>query len=256
MSQEELEAKAAEEKAAEEAKEAADKLAAENQGKNEEEIAEEARLAEIQEQEKAAAAKAAEEHKEKSRLGRRMSAMEERMNDFIDKASQVLTQPQKSIDTELNEDEYLTVKSFNKIMQMHANEAAKGEADKAREDMLYSRSYVKEINNIGDTVEDEEVHLKVMQLITDKTPGAKYNVKSSKDPVAAAQINYNRALRSLSGKTKSKINLKHDPNLPPAGNPTQTKVKTEPEIVLSPEAKEYMRITNTTEKEARELMKK
>jgi hypothetical protein len=248
---EELENKAAEELAAEEAKAAAEKEAAENQ-KSEEEIAEEARLAE---EEKIAAAKAAEEHKEKSKLGRRVSEMEDKMNDFLDKAGQILNQPQRTSTTsDLNEDDYMTVGSFKKLMQEQTNEMRVEADKKARQDMLYGRAYEKEINDIGDTVDDAETHLKVMKLITED--GSPFNKRSSKDPKAAAQINYNKALRSLSSKSSPQPKLKGDKKLPPAGDASKTTIKTTPDIKLDAAALEYMRITGMDEKEAKELMSK
>ena len=250
---EELEAKAAEEKAAEEAKTAADKLAAENP-KSEEEIAEEAKLAEEQ---NAATAKAAEEHKEKSKIGRRMSVMEDKMNDFIDRASQALTQPQRKPETsDLDDGEYMTVGSFRKIMKEQANEMKEESDNKANQDKLYGRAYEKELANIGDKIDDEEMHLQVMKLVTDRAQGAKFNVRSSKDPAGAAQINYYEALRSLSGKSTGKIpKLKGDKNLPPAGSSTVTKIKTETGITITPEIQEYMNKTGMKEEEVKELLK-
>jgi len=156
-----------------------------------------------------------EAHKESSRLGRRQSAMEKKMADFMEQTSETLNSlvKQNKPKIELSDDtEYMTVGDFKKLQQHQINEQTQAEQDKAKEDMLYGRGYESELNSIGDESDDENLHIQVMKLVTEE--GSKFNVRSSVDPKAAAQINYNKALRSIDSKSTEKAKLKGDKKLP------------------------------------------
>lgn len=248
---EEMEVKAEEAVSPEEGN--ADK-SAENQAGEVQETPEQVEEREGQER---VAAEKAEAHQESSRLGRRLSAMEERMSDFLDQANQTFRkQGKEDVTKGLDEDENMTVGAFKKMLHQQSIEQADSSRAEKETQYNYGREYERELKNIGLSNDDEALHLKAIRLVTqDKS---EFNVKSHKDPSAAAQINYLKALNHLkSGKDiPAKPNLKGDKNLPPAGKNTQTNPKTEPEIELNDEILDYMKTTNMSMEEAKKLLKR
>ena len=196
------------------------------------------------------------EHKANSKLGRKFTDLQAQMLAIAEENREILkmmSNPKKTV--ELDEGEYATVGSIKAILKQQEEEKAELAREQSRTDMIYARGYETELQNIADEVDDEDTHIQVMKLVTED--GSKYNVRSSNDPSAAAQINYNRALRSLKTGSKPtlKANLKGDKNLPPAGGKTKTGAKAEKEIVFSAEQLDYLARTNTSVEEAKKLMK-
>jgi len=196
-------------------------------------------------------------HKESSRLGRRQSAMEKKMADFMEQTSEAISSlvKQSKPKVELSDDgEYMTVGDYKKLMQHQANEQTLADNEKTKADRLYGQGYESELNSIGDTADDEDIHMQVMKLVTDPKDFT-YNTRSSVDPTAAAQINYNRALRDVLKKQEKgdKPKLKGDKKLPQSASATKKGDKPVKEMVFSPEAEEYMKITGTSREEAEKL---
>lgn len=257
------EGQAAEEKAAggiAEETAAAERKAAEDtkrfEGKSEDEIAEmkvadEKKVAE----DKRIAEEKAEEHKEKSKLGRRISKMEDALTSFMERTDLMLTpqvKPQKNPLDEMEDGDFVSVKDLKEFIRLDRESR---DTQSQAESQKYGKSYTKALDKIGAKMEDEELHLKVLKLVTDE--GSIYNVRSADDPTAAAQINYYKALHSLGGKgAPAKPNLKGDKDVPPAGAATKTKAKATDDIEFDQDALDYIKRRGLTPEKAKELMKK
>jgi len=188
-----------------------------------EETKEEAESTEEELESQAEAEKAMEAHKESSKLGRKMADMDKRLNDFMERQTQMM-ETMSSANTApvaIDPDETMTVGTYNMLKQQEALETENARIKQQNFNNKYAREYESEINNIGDTVDDDDLHMQILKLTTDPN-GGKYNVQSSADPTAAAQINYNKAMRDvLKGDVGKKAsNLKHDKRLPPKGGKT------------------------------------
>jgi len=184
-----------------------------------------------------------------------MADMQRRMDEFMERTTNVLDTIAKPKNTiEVDEGEYATVGTIKALLHQQEEAKLNREIEIERKNIAYGRAYEAELLNIADEADDEELHMQVMKLVTED--GSKYNVKSSNDPSAAAQINYNKALRAVkSGNTGKKINLKGDKNLPPSGSKTKTGIKVEKEIDFGQDALDYMARVGMSVEEAKKLIK-
>lgn len=190
----------------------------------------------------------AEGHKESSKLGRRISAMEDQMNSFFERADNIFTrQNNDNAITEIADDEYLTAKQVNDILSTRDQKEAENQNK-------YSRDYIKQIRSIEQRNEvDEETHLKVVALISNED--GKFNKASHQDPTAACEINYLKALNYLKSRDKKDLKLKGDNNTPPAGDGTKIISKKEKELELDNDTLEYMKRRGISTEKAKEYLK-
>lgn len=189
----------------------------------------------------------AEAHKETSKFGRRLTAMEETMNTFLENASAIFVNKNNSSNEEkrIDGDDYLTL---NDLQRLQAEQSKKQQESNA----VYGKSYIKHIKTLGDRDGiDEEIHLQAMKLTTDDD--GKFNVRSSDDPRAAAEINYLKALMYLQ-KGKKTVERTPDNNLPPGVSATKTEHKKAEDVELDAEAQEYATRRGISLEKAKKLL--
>ena len=180
--------------------------------------------------------------------------MEKRFDAFMERTEMLITPQSKAPESPLDglsDDDVVDVKTLKTYLSRVEESRIEEENAEAQR---YGRGYAKTLKDIGASMEDEELHLKVVKLVTED--GSKFNVRSSNDPAAAAQINYYQALSSLGTKTKEKPNLKKDPNLPPAGGTQATNRKTDDDLNLSKADLEYIERRGLTKDQVKKFMKK
>ena len=188
------------------------------------------------------------EHKESSKLGRRISAMEESMTSFIENANTVLSSGNKpQQEDQISDTDYMTVGDFKKIQTQQS-------VDSQNANLIYGKTYVKHIKDMGDRENiPEEVHLQAMKLTTDDD--GKFNKTSHKDPSAAAEINYYQALNYIQAQAgKPGSTRKADQDLPPSGDATTNSLKKVDDIELDDETKEYAKRRGISLEKAKELL--
>lgn len=227
----------------------------------------ESTYAENESQDAKGGASADDEHKEKSKLGIRVSKMERGIESIKDEIrsnfeklmeSQRSQQPTRDEFNEIPDDEYLTGKQVKELLRKHVPEIAeKVTVDRqnlmANSKKKYVDTYLDTFASMSETEElSDEESKKVYQTMLEK-----FDVDHSKgtNPSGDAQINFYRALRFME-KSKTKNPLKGGkPEIPiGVGGGDIVKGKATPTIKLSPEAEAFMRSIGKDEKWAKEAL--
>lgn len=161
------------------------------------------------------------EHRERSQLGRRVSAMEDNMKAFMAQVGnaverlEALGQPKgagtydamhsvgMTAPSSADDDDLVTRGDFRTMLAEHEHETTKKHAE-------YETKYIAHLNTLK--VEDPENHEAVVNEML-----ANYNGKYSDDPVADAERNYFRAAKSVMKKGIKPNPLKGSTNPPALG---------------------------------------
>lgn len=194
-----------------------------------------------------------EEHKERSRLGRRVSAIEEevdyrnrRIDGMLEKMEGFLSSTSKTsnYESEVN-DMPLTKKDFDRLT--YEREKRRRE-DRTR----YESNYLQHIKRLGQS-EDPDLHDEIYGEMMKN-----FNVRHSSDPVADAERNYYRATRAVLKKAspKKEVPLKGEKAKGAGvGGDTVMKEKEAALPELDEYAKEYVKSRGLSEEKVRKALK-
>lgn len=195
-----------------------------------------------------------EDHKERSKLGRRLSAMEQeaeargtRLDATLDKMEAFLSSnPNANATTETDYDEPLTKKDIDKFMEdrEYKTKIAQGK---------YEQGYLQYVSKLGQQ-EDPEFHEEIQEEMMKN-----FNVKYSRDPVADAERNYLRATRAILKKgSPSKENpLKGNKPKSALGVAGDTQMKDNKEFVmpaLDEDAKDFIKRKGLSEEQVKKYL--
>jgi hypothetical protein len=125
-----------------------------------------------------------EAHKERSRLGRRLSAMEERMDAFLNKAEQLVTPKEELFDEEIDPDMPVTLKEVEDYM-------AKKERTNTETRLKYENSYVKSVANLSSGEDPDFADKVIAEMETN------FNSEYSKDGSRDAEVNWLKASNAV-----------------------------------------------------------
>lgn len=184
----------------------------------------------------------AEEQRERSRLGRKLAAMERTLAEREEAHAREMTDLKNLLlatvsskegnggqtEEDVPDDTYLTAADVRKLLKKELREQAPvvmnqmTEAQKQAQ-VQYERSYMKHLDNLA-AEEDETVHEAIVKEMLEN-----FNVKHSSDPAADAERNYYRAAASMAKKAgglKRQVNVKGGKDSLPSGVGGDSKSRT------------------------------
>jgi len=153
------------------------------------------------------------EHKERSALGRRISAIERKTNERLEQIGEMveklLVSQSSPNDDEADEDDYVTRKALREELRRLRNEEQQNQ-------LKYNREYTKTIEELG-MDEDEETHRGIIKELE-----ANFNFVYSEDGTKDAIRNYNKAAKAYFKKQlslqKKKVPVRGATETPPLGS--------------------------------------
>lgn len=140
------------------------------------------------------------DHKARSKMGRRMSELEGNINLLVNKIDQLISKEpegQEEIDPEDDEPVFMTKKQLREFVKSEAkNEvyATKAEESKAQTD--YENAYVSKVRKIGANLPPKQLDAIFAEMYEN------HNQTIHKVPEVDADINFHRAVASLAKKSK------------------------------------------------------
>lgn len=161
---------------------------------------------------------------ERSKLGRRVSQMEQLVNSINEKLDFIASSSKKEEALVNDPEELLTAKE---ALELFEKLGTKKEQEQLRAKQQYEKTYLQVANSLSDEEDHEEVFKEMLE---------NYNVKHSNDPKADAIINYKNAKIAILQKkiNTPKVPLKGEkPKVPlgvNAGSKVQTPKKSMPKL--------------------------
>ncbi len=188
-----------------------------------------------------------EEHRERSRLGRRLKSMEDKQaeRERLDeerwaRIEAKLSQPTVTRETIVEDDLPEIISTPEDVRKVNRYDKEK----EMREYEKYALGYIKTAKVLG--VEHPELHDEVMGLITGD--GSPFNQRQTGNPGVDAELNYSKAKAAVLSKkiaapSKSKPNVRSEPITSPTNLSVDS--KSEPslkaEVQLDDDAKEFIK---------------
>lgn len=162
------------------------------------------------------------DHKERSKLGRRVSGLEHNINLLVEKIDQLVTsKTEPEEDPDDDEPVFMTKKQLREFVRNQAKDEVKQtKAEEHAAQVKYERAYVAQVRKVGANLPPKQLEAVFKEMFEH------HNDVFHKIPEVDADINFHRAVASLADKAKPKkvVPLKKDDpkNL---GGPADTKIE-------------------------------
>jgi hypothetical protein len=176
------------------------------------------------------------DHKERSRLGRKVAGLEENINRLVGLIETLATKKSEPEPEDPDDDEpvFMTKKQLREFVKAQAKDAVvQTETEKTKAQRAYESSYVSHVRKIGSDLLPKQLEAVFKEMFDN------HNEVIHKIPEVDADINFHRAVASLAAKAKPAPKViplkKDDPkNL---GGPADTNIA--PKKVAAPKLDEH-----------------
>ena len=138
-----------------------------------------------------------EDHKERSKMGRRMSMLEDNIDTLVTKIDQLITVRAEPEDPDDDEPVFMTKKQLREFVRTQAkDEVIQTKAEDQATQKKYEDAYISHVRKIGADLSPKQLEAVFKEMYD------RHNEVFHKIPEADADINFHRAVVSLTDKSK------------------------------------------------------
>lgn len=138
-----------------------------------------------------------EDHKERSKMGRRMSMLEDNIDTLVTKIDQLITVRAEPEDPDDDEPVFMTKKQLREFVRTQAkDEVIQTKAEDQATQKKYEDAYISHVRKIGADLSPKQLEAVFKEMYD------RHNEVFHKIPEADADINFHRAVVSLADKAK------------------------------------------------------